>query len=73
MAMGDSFAYYWETQRYLESEELDRKNGERHITHMGWASHHVDHMDSVQMKQMVETALSQLVATGSPLSSMAVR
>ncbi|XP_040379451.1 transcription factor BHLH6-like [Oryza brachyantha] len=33
----------------------------------------VDHMDSVQMKQMVETALSQLVATGSPLSSMAVR
>ena len=30
----------------------------------------VDHMDSVQMKQMVEAALSQLVATGSPLSSM---
>lgn len=27
-------------------------------------------MDSVQMKQMVEAALSQLVATGSPLSSM---
>jgi hypothetical protein len=24
MAMGESFAYYWETQRYLESEELDR-------------------------------------------------
>nr|CAE04678.3 OSJNBb0018A10.7 [Oryza sativa Japonica Group] len=23
MAMGESFAYYWETQRYLESEELD--------------------------------------------------
>ena len=22
MAMGESFAYYWETQRYLESEEL---------------------------------------------------
>uniref|UniRef100_A0A0D9W3A7 BHLH domain-containing protein n=1 Tax=Leersia perrieri TaxID=77586 RepID=A0A0D9W3A7_9ORYZ len=30
----------------------------------------VDHMDSVQMKQMVEAALSQLVGTSSPLSSM---
>ncbi|KAL5216476.1 hypothetical protein ABZP36_007877 [Zizania latifolia] len=30
----------------------------------------VDHMDSVQMKQTVEAALSQLVATGSPASSM---